>query len=119
MAQIVVVPDDVAASVGQHAHAGELVLRADAQVGLHLDRRTDAVPGLRRLLRQGRDRIASVSGVLGRTVSRILTRHDLFALVACDPVTGLPTRAARSTAHRYERDRPGDSREQSSTAAWT
>jgi phosphatidylglycerophosphate synthase len=60
-----------------------------------------------------------VSGVLGRTVSRILTRHGVFALVACDPVTGLPIRAARSTAHRYERDRPGDSREQSSTAAWT
>ena len=62
----------------------------------------------RRRLREGRDRVAVETGVPARTVSRILTRHGVPALAACDPVTGLPIRATRSTSHRYERPCPGD-----------
>jgi transposase InsO family protein len=72
---------------------------------IHLERRVEAA---RRLLRSGRDDIAVVTGVPARTVSRILARRGLPALADCDPITGLPIRAARSTALRYERDQPGD-----------
>jgi transposase InsO family protein len=46
--------------------------------------------------------------VPARTVSRILARHGVPVLAACDPVTGLPIRATRSTSVRYERPAPGD-----------
>jgi transposase InsO family protein len=62
----------------------------------------------RRNSKAGRDRVAAATGVAARTVSRILVRHGVAPLAACDPVTGLPIRATRSTAHRYERDCPGD-----------
>jgi transposase InsO family protein len=62
----------------------------------------------RRRLREGRDRVAAATGVPARTVTRILTRHGVPVLATCDPITGLPIRASRSTAHRYERDHPGD-----------
>ena len=59
-------------------------------------------------LRQGRDRVAAATGVPSRTVSRILARHGVPPLAACDPITGLPIRATRATTRRYERDHPGD-----------
>jgi transposase InsO family protein len=62
----------------------------------------------RRKLRAGRDVIAARTRVPARTVTRILTRHGIPRLADCDPVTGLPIRASRTTTHRYERDRPGD-----------
>ena len=62
----------------------------------------------RRLLRTGRDGVAAVTGVPARTVSRILTRRGLPHLADCDPITGLPIRASRTTALRYEREQPGD-----------
>jgi hypothetical protein len=43
-----------------------------------------------------------------RTISRILTRRGLPPLASCDPVTGVLIRATRSTAVRYERQRPGE-----------
>jgi transposase InsO family protein len=52
--------------------------------------------------------VATATGVPARTVSRILTRHGIPALAACDPVTGLPIRAQRTTGLRYERPAPGD-----------
>jgi transposase len=58
--------------------------------------------------RIGRDRVAEVTGVPARTVSRILTRHGRPPLAVLDPVTGMVIRASRSTAVRYERDVPGD-----------
>ena len=70
-----------------------------------VERRVEAA---RRLLRTGRDDIAAVTGVPARTVSRVLTRRGLPALADCDPITGLPIRATRSTALRYQRDEPGD-----------
>lgn len=63
---------------------------------------------VRRKLRKGRDQVAAATGVPARTVSRILARHGVPPLAACDPVTGLPIRASRATTRRYERDRPGD-----------
>jgi transposase InsO family protein len=58
--------------------------------------------------RIGRDRVAEVTGVPARTVSRILARHGRPALAVLDPVTGMVVRASRSTAVRYERDLTGD-----------
>lgn len=62
----------------------------------------------RRQLRVGRDRIAEVTGVPARTVSRILARHGWPAIAALDPVTGIVIRASKATSHRYERAAPGD-----------
>ncbi len=41
-------------------------------------------------------------------MSRILRRHDVPRLAACDPMTGAMIRASKTTAIRYERDRPGE-----------
>lgn len=62
----------------------------------------------RRELRQGPLRIAAVTGVPARTVSRILNRHGIPRLAWCDPLTGELIRAARATDNRYERKRPGE-----------
>ncbi|WP_280675630.1 IS481 family transposase [Cryobacterium sp. CG_9.6] len=62
----------------------------------------------RLLGRNGPLRIAAVTGVPARTVSRILTRYDLPPLSWLDPVTGAVIRSSRATAERYERDRPGE-----------
>ena len=43
-----------------------------------------------------------------RTVSRILRRHHVPRLRECDPMTGEVIRASKTTAVRYERDRPGE-----------
>jgi transposase InsO family protein len=46
--------------------------------------------------------------VCARTVSRVLARHQLPPLAALDPITGQMIRASKTTAIRYERDRPGE-----------
>jgi transposase InsO family protein len=79
--------------------------RTPTKTPARLERRVLAA---RRSLRMGRDTIAAATGVPARTVSRILARHGVPALAACDPVTGLPIRASRATAHRYERPAAGD-----------
>jgi transposase InsO family protein len=58
--------------------------------------------------RVGRDRVAALTGVAPRTVSRILARHGRPPLAVLDPVTGAVIRASRATALRYERPSPGD-----------
>jgi len=58
--------------------------------------------------RRGQDWIGPELGVPARTVARVLRRHDVPYLRDCDPMTGEVIRASRSTAVRYERDRPGD-----------
>ena len=58
--------------------------------------------------RVGPDRLADELGVPARTISRILRRHDVAYLGACDPLTGEVIRASKTTAVRYERDHPGD-----------
>lgn len=59
-------------------------------------------------LRAGPLRIAAVTGVPARTISRILNRHQMPPLAWCDPLTGELIRASRTTANRYERDHPGE-----------
>lgn len=58
--------------------------------------------------RRGQDWLGPELGVPARTVSRILRRHDIPRLAACDPMTGEVIRASKTTAVRYERDRPGE-----------
>lgn len=70
--------------------------------------REQAVLDARRSLRFGPLRIAALTGVPARTVGRILHRHGIPHLADCDPLTGAPIRAARTTANRYERSRPGE-----------
>jgi transposase InsO family protein len=70
--------------------------------------REQAVLDARRSLRFGPLRIAALTGVPARTVGRILHRHGVPHLADCDPLTGTPIRAARATANRYERARPGE-----------
>ncbi|MEV8027629.1 IS481 family transposase [Cellulosimicrobium funkei] len=66
------------------------------------------VVALRRAERRGRDQIAAELGVPARTVSRILARHHMPHLAVLDPMTGERLRASKTTAVRYERDRPGE-----------
>lgn len=58
--------------------------------------------------RRGQDWLGPELGIPARTVSRILRRHDVPRLAECDPLTGEVVRASKTTAVRYERDRPGD-----------
>lgn len=62
----------------------------------------------RQRLRQGPGRLGSDLGVAPRTVTRILRRNHVPRLVECDPLTGDLIRSSKTTALRYERDRPGD-----------
>ncbi|CAQ00907.1 IS481-like element IS1121 family transposase [Clavibacter sepedonicus] len=70
--------------------------------------RERAVLEARAQLRAGPARLAPVTGVPSRTISRILRRHGAPPLAWLDPVTGAVIRASRSTAHRYEHEHPGD-----------
>lgn len=58
--------------------------------------------------RRGPDWIGPELGVPARTVSRILRRHRVPRLAVCDPMTGEVIRASKTTAVRYERERPGE-----------
>ena len=58
--------------------------------------------------RKGQDWLGAELGVAARTVSRILRRHDMPRLCELDPLTGEVIRASKTTAVRYERDRPGE-----------
>ena len=66
------------------------------------------VVAARALHRRGQDWLGPELGVAPRTVSRILRRHQVPRLCVCDPLTGEVIRASKTTAVRYERDRPGD-----------
>jgi transposase InsO family protein len=58
--------------------------------------------------RRGQDWLGPELGIPARTVSRILRRHDVAQLATLDPMTGEVIRASKTTAVRYERDRPGE-----------
>jgi transposase InsO family protein len=58
--------------------------------------------------RRGQDWLGAELGVSARTVGRVLRRHHVAALAACDPMTGEVIRASKTTAVRYERSRPGE-----------
>ena len=94
---------------------------AEGEAGLHdrssrphtCPRRTSAtverrIVALRRKERRGPDWIGAELGVPPRTVSRVLARHGVPRLCTLDPLTGQELRASKSTAVRYERDRPGE-----------
>ncbi len=63
---------------------------------------------MRRDSRRGQDWIGPEVGVPARTVAAILRRHAVAYLRECDPLTGQVIRASKTTAVRYERDRPGE-----------
>jgi transposase InsO family protein len=58
--------------------------------------------------RRGQDWLGPELGLPARTVSRILRRHGVPRLSLCDPMTGAVIRSSKTTAVRYERDRPGE-----------
>ncbi len=68
----------------------------------------DRIVALRREHRRGPDWIGPELGVPARTVSRVLRRHGMPYLCELDPLTGMMIRASKTTAIRYERDRPGE-----------
>jgi transposase InsO family protein len=68
----------------------------------------NAVVAARRQHRIGPDRLSPELGVPARTITRILRRHHEPRLCECDPLTGEVIRASKTTAVRYERDRPGE-----------
>jgi len=67
-----------------------------------------AVLAAREANRRGPAQIARLTGVPERTVTRVLRRYLVPRLAQLDPVTGQVIRASKSTAVRYERDRPGE-----------
>ena len=79
--------------------------RLARQTSSEVERRVIAT---RRRLRCGPVGISAATGVPARTVSRILRRHGVPSLAACDPLTGEVIRATKMTAVRYERTTPGD-----------
>ncbi len=66
------------------------------------------VVAARREHRRGQDWLRPELGIPPRTVSRILRRHNIDRLAECDPLTGQRIRTTKTTAVRYERDRPGE-----------
>lgn len=70
--------------------------------------REQVVLRIRAEQRVGRDEDADRSGVPARTVSRILARHGVPRLAQLDPMTGELIRSSKTTAVRYERERPGE-----------
>ena len=68
----------------------------------------DQIMALRRVQRRGPEAISAELGVTARTVSRVLRRRNVPYLRDCDPMTGELIRASKTTAVRYERERPGE-----------
>lgn len=59
------------------------------------------------LSRRGPVWIGHHLGLAPSTVGRVLARHRARLLRECDPLTGLPIRATRASAARYEHPYPG------------
>jgi transposase InsO family protein len=105
----------------QCAHRWVARYAAEGEAGLH-DRSSrprscpsktapkleQAVLSMRREERRGQDWLGPELGLPARTVSRILRRHRVPYLRECDPLTGELIRSSKTTAVRYERDRPGE-----------
>jgi transposase InsO family protein len=67
-----------------------------------------AILTARRQHRRGQDWLGPELGVPARTVCRVLRRHGVPYLRVLDPITGEVIRSSKTTAVRYERDRPGE-----------
>jgi transposase InsO family protein len=99
--------------IDRYAAEGEAGLRDRSSRPHSMPTRTPAeveqrVLQARREHRRGQDWLGAELGVPARTVSRILRRHRVPHLRACDPMTGQVIRASKTTAVRYERQRPGE-----------
>lgn len=68
----------------------------------------DVVVAARAEHQRGQDWLGPELGIPARTVGRILRRRGVPRLAQCDPMTGKVIRASKTTAVRYERDRPGE-----------
>ncbi len=68
----------------------------------------DAVIAARREHRRGPLWLSWETAVPARTITAILRRNGLPRLHELDPMTGEVIRASKTTALRYERDRPGE-----------
>lgn len=68
----------------------------------------EQIVAVRRAHRRGQDWIAVQVGVSARTVGRVLARRGEPPLRALDPLTGQVIRSSKTTATRYERERPGE-----------
>ena len=79
--------------------------RSPTRTPVEVEERVVAVRGLRRV---GPDQLSDELGVPARTISRILRRHQVPYLAACDPLTGEVIRSSKQTTKRYERVRPGE-----------
>lgn len=99
--------------IGRYRRSGEAGLIDRSSRPLTSPTRTSAeteeqVLALRQAERRGPDWLGPELGLAPRTVSRILRRHQVPRLVDCDPITGQLIRATKTTAVRYERNRPGE-----------
>jgi len=105
----------------QCAHRWVARFEAEGYDGLHdrssrphrSPRATDAdtvaqVLEARHTRREGPEPLSHALGIPARTISRILARHGVPRLAECDPLTGAVIRSSKVTAHRYERERPGE-----------
>ena len=68
----------------------------------------ERVLAARREHRCGPDQLTHEVDVPARTITRILRRNGVPRLHDCDPLTGELIRSSKTTAVRYERDRPGE-----------
>ena len=68
----------------------------------------EKVLAARREHRCGPDQLTHEIGVPARTITRILRRNGVPRLHDCDPLTGELIRSSKTTAIRYERERPGE-----------
>lgn len=79
--------------------------RSPSRVPVEVEER---VVQLRREQRRGQDWIGPELGIPSRTVGAILKRRGMPRLSDCDPLTGEVIRASKTTAVRYEWQRPGE-----------
>ena len=105
----------------QCAHKWVARFDAEGEAGLH-DRSSrphtcarqtppdveDIVIAARLEHRRGPEWLSWETGVPARTISTILRRNGLPRRFEVDPMTGEVIRASKTTAVRYERDRPGE-----------
>ena len=103
----------VATWLARYAAEGEAGLQERSSRPHSCPRRTSAqveqrIVELRTQQRRGPDWIGAELGVPPRTVSRVLARRGLPRLCVLDPITGEVVRASKTTAVRYETDRPGE-----------
>ncbi len=99
--------------IGRYDAEGEAGLQDRSSRPHSSPRRTPAVIeqqvlAARQEHRRGQDWLGPELGVPARTVGRILRRHHQPYLRDCDPMTGALIKASKTTAVRYERERPGE-----------